>query len=640
MIINKVISTLYSIHLEKHDHFLYPFKRIQDSQYLRDMHDGKALTDLMSPGNFLSIPQSTGLVLSTDGVPIFKSSKGSLWPIYLMLTSIPPQLRNKVENLVVASLWFGPTKPSMNCMLQPILQSISHLEKGIVVQQTSSSQPITLRAKLVMGIFDLPARAAATNTKQFNGEYGCFYCVDKGEMHNRARIYPPNDKHDIRSHEQMMKWANEAEREQIAKYGVKGFSVLSNHLKFPACIPIDYMHSILEGVFKQLMKLWFGSSFHSKPFSLRKHVRTIEKIVHKVKPPKEIQRPPRSLEQMSFYKASEYRAWILFYALPIFSLFLPSEYSHHLSMLVSAVHILLSDKIMINDLNIAYKMLSTFYQTAGELYLPSIYTANMHSLEHLVSVVQLWGPLWAYSMFGFENLNGYLGSTYHGTRKIVYQMAFQIQMSQTIPDKLRELSIKESAEAQVYINKILSKNSTSMKKIDNNCYAMGKFSRYTLTPEESELASTNGISICGDVYIFQRLMFSNTIYHCKQYNRKGHARDNTICSYYLSDTQNIEYGEIVNFYVAEYPFCIINTFPVVKSSSPLTNVRPCRNKKISDVTSGNHISTIFNLIDDNNRQLIAIPLTNIVKKCIYINIPLQGQRKSYVIALPNNYEFH
>ena len=143
----------------------------------------------MSPGRFLSIPQNTGLVLSTDGVPIFKSSKGSLWPVYLMLTSIAPHLRTKVENLIVASLWFGPTKPNMNCMLKPILQSISQLEEGIVVEQ-ASSHAVTLRAKLVMGIFDLPARAAATNTKQFNGEYGFFYCTDKGTIHDRARIYP------------------------------------------------------------------------------------------------------------------------------------------------------------------------------------------------------------------------------------------------------------------------------------------------------------------------------------------------------------------------------------------------------------------------------------------------------------------
>ena len=64
---------------------------------------------------------------------------------------------------------------------------------------------------------------------------------------------------------------------------------------------------------------------------------------------------------------------------------------------------------MLADLDIVYKMLATFYQNAGDLYTPSVYTINMHSLEHIVAVVRLWGPLWSYSMFTFENLNGYLG---------------------------------------------------------------------------------------------------------------------------------------------------------------------------------------------------------------------------------------
>lgn len=123
---NKKDSVERCLYAEKHDHFQYPF----DNQSLQDMHDGK--------GRFLSIPQNTGLVLSTDGVPIFKSSKGSLWPVYLMFTSIAPHLKTKVENLIVAFLWFGPTKPNMNCMLKPILQSISQLEEGIVVEQASS----------------------------------------------------------------------------------------------------------------------------------------------------------------------------------------------------------------------------------------------------------------------------------------------------------------------------------------------------------------------------------------------------------------------------------------------------------------------------------------------------------------------
>ena len=211
----------------------------------------------MSPGSFLSSHHITGLILSTDGVPVFK---GSLWPVYLMVTSIPPHLRAKADNLIVASLWFGQTKPNMNCMLQPILSSIASLEKGVSLQQ-GSSENIT-RAKLIMGIFDLPAKAAATN------EYGCFYCLDKGRIHNRARIYPPDDHHHLRKPNQMTQWAEEAEQNQVCTFGVKGYSLLSKFLSFPQSIPLDYMHSVLEGVYKQLMKFWFEPRFHSEPYSL------------------------------------------------------------------------------------------------------------------------------------------------------------------------------------------------------------------------------------------------------------------------------------------------------------------------------------------------------------------------------------
>ena len=128
------------------------------------------------------------------------------------------------------------------------------------------------------------------------------------------------------------------------------------------------------------------------------------------------------------------------------------EYTHHLSLLVSAVHILLSDNIKTDDLELVNQMLLTFYQSAGDLYSINVYTSNMHSLVHLVSLVKLWGPLWAYSMFGFENINGYLGTTFHGTKKITSQMTFFIQLKQTLPGKLQELRTTESTETKTYIN--------------------------------------------------------------------------------------------------------------------------------------------------------------------------------------------
>ncbi len=55
------------------------------------------------------------------------------------------------------------------------------------------------------------------------------------------------------------------------------------------------------------------------------------------------------------WKASEYRAWLLYYCLPVLSNLLPSDYIYHLSLLVSAMHILLGDIISIADVKIAIK---------------------------------------------------------------------------------------------------------------------------------------------------------------------------------------------------------------------------------------------------------------------------------------------
>ena len=205
-----------------------------------------------------------------------------------MVTSIPPHLRSRVDNMIVAALWYGPVKPNMDVILHPILKKITEFhDTGILLPSG-----LVMRPKLLMGVFDLPAKSAVTNTKQFNGKYGCFYCLDEGEVHNRARIYPPTGKHELRTTERMRYWALEAEQTGQERYGVKGKSVLGEHLEYPQCVPIDYMHSVLEGTFKHLMKFWFDQKFHSQPYSLRRSMQTINQLINKIKPIDQIRRLP------------------------------------------------------------------------------------------------------------------------------------------------------------------------------------------------------------------------------------------------------------------------------------------------------------------------------------------------------------
>ena len=105
-----------------------------------------------------------------------------------------------------------------------------------------------------MAVFDLPALAMACNTTQFNRNYGCLYCLDKGHHVSGTHVYPPSDEHQLRTPAQQRQWAEEAERGGLAVYGVRGTSILSKSIAIPSQCPIDYMHAVLEGVTKKLMQ--------------------------------------------------------------------------------------------------------------------------------------------------------------------------------------------------------------------------------------------------------------------------------------------------------------------------------------------------------------------------------------------------
>ena len=53
-------------------------------------------------------------------------------------------------------------------------------------------------------------------------------------------------------------------------------------------------------------------------------------------------------------------------------------------------------------------------------------TMNVHLLQHLPFCVRQFGPLWSFSCFAFENLNGFLSGCIHGNRYIPQQVCFII----------------------------------------------------------------------------------------------------------------------------------------------------------------------------------------------------------------------
>lgn len=114
----------------------------------------------------------------------------SLWPVYLVVNNLPPAIRMNSENVILCSLWCGPSKPPMQLLLASVVKNLKKLATlGISLPTPAGIK--TIRGKLLLGVFDLPAKAAVLNMKQFNGEYGCPTCLHNGTHQRGAWVYLP-----------------------------------------------------------------------------------------------------------------------------------------------------------------------------------------------------------------------------------------------------------------------------------------------------------------------------------------------------------------------------------------------------------------------------------------------------------------
>ena len=79
-------------------------------------------------------------------------------------------------------------------------------------------------------------------------------------------------------------------------------------------------------------------------------------------------------------------------------------------------------------------------------------TINIHSLLHLPETVKELGPLYVYSLFHFEDKNGYILKLIHGTQNIPFQLASAVSASNFVPILCDE-NIEAGSKEEEFIKK-------------------------------------------------------------------------------------------------------------------------------------------------------------------------------------------
>ena len=622
------------------------FKRSNRPNVIEDIYDGELYREHFEHENsLLRDKRNLSFTYNTDGVPLFKSSKFSLWPLYFAINELPCPQRFQKENMILAGLWYGERKPLMLNFLKPFHTALSKLETDGMEAKSPSGEIFISKAILLLGTCDMPAKCMVCNSTQFNGFYGCLKCKQPGCTVKTSRggnvhAFPflsSDPTGPARTHEQTREDAREAFEKRGIVDGIKGpcwFAALKYHDLIRGSA-VDYMHCVLEGVMKLLLKLWFGGGHSDANFTIANRIFEVDKRLAEIKPPNNISRCPRSIENHSkYWKASELRSFLLFYGAVVLNGILPDAWYEHFMLLSEAIFLLSMEEITHVQLVHAENLIEHFCVTFAELYGIRFQTANIHYLLHIPQDVRNLGPLWTHSCFPFENCNGEMLKLFHGTQNVPFQIASAILIMQHLPQL--ENQLPKSSRQEEFYKKVTSPHvCTSETEIEQGIFAIGGVQQKKVDEATyCALADYFGHvpEVTTGIRVFLRMRRGSDVYHSKDYKRVKCRNSYTIK--YVSDKNEISYAQVIFFFQVQTPEVCT---PTVQNLALVTPLQKKAATLIQDCITGARTSHIQVTEKPNEDKVQVIPVSCILEKCVYIDVTDFPDR-SFVIPFPNRCE--
>ncbi|XP_026289147.1 uncharacterized protein LOC113214096 isoform X2 [Frankliniella occidentalis] len=503
-------------------------KKVSDN--LEDIYDG-FLYKSIEP--LLTSELDITLTWNADGISLYKSSNFQVWPIYFSINELPPEVRHKEENLLLGGIAFGNEKPHPNLLMKPIYEELKCLENGVEVLVHGKESPDKVKCFLLCGTADAPAKAIFMRMTQFNGFHGCHCCYTKGEKSDQTGqvfVYPFQENLEPRSKDQYK------EDLQNLSYGVKGPTYLYWMVRsfFLLSTAVDVMHCIYLGVCRQIFHLWFSTEYFKLVFGEKAEKKVLLDVLSAMfcsfKAPHYLDRPPRSLHHINYFKASEFRTWLFGTALPVFEQHMKEPYFGHFKKLVCGIGLLNQASVSVSDVQLAREILTSFVRQTQELFGLRNMSYNMHCVLHLPDTVLSLGPLWVSSCFAFENVNGVLSRLVHGTRFAGSQIQSNLGLLRKIPSIINSL---QNNVVKSYCSKVMSyrRQLAITLKLASKTFVIGKIvSTYSFSV-------TRYLEVLCQQFPNKRLSFffrlkkDGFLYVAEEYGRGMKDSTNVLCKF-------------------------------------------------------------------------------------------------------------
>lgn len=147
--------------------------RLQDKEIIEDFTDGLQYKNFMNElpedrkNNFAS------LTMNSDGSPVFKSPKYSIWPIQAIINELAIDVR--LNEVIVCGMWFN----NMNIFLDPFVDKIANMSHEVIACNIDNHlQNIFIYA--LCCCVDSGAHPCMQGIIQYDGYFGCSWCLHPG----------------------------------------------------------------------------------------------------------------------------------------------------------------------------------------------------------------------------------------------------------------------------------------------------------------------------------------------------------------------------------------------------------------------------------------------------------------------------
>lgn len=214
----------------------------------------------------------------------------------------------------------------------------------------------------------------------------------------------------------------------------------------------------------------------------------------------------------------------------------------HLSLLVSALFLLLKEGITFQDINKADDLLLEFVVRFQLLYGEASMTFNVHLLTHLTKSVKLWGPLWAHSAFVFENANGGLLKLVHGTKCVALQIVNKFLLHRAIPHFSAKYAVSERVQEFCLELTEYPRVKSFTKYLDTTVLDSGRVQE--ITDDEKSAFLSAQTHVPDEIVVHKRMVHKGLVYTSKSYSLSKRRRD---CYTKLNDGCHGEIQNIISF---------------------------------------------------------------------------------------------